>query len=88
MGFSQASVASTVEGGYAGMDKKIAAIAARVKKRLGGNPRMVKMVWSALVTSVETTISDLATDLNACYVDVEVPLTWNGVEGMLKQHAP
>eukprot|EP00892_Ulva_mutabilis_P005436 jgi/Ulvmu1/3264/UM151_0012.1 len=87
-GFSQATVASTVESGYAGIDKKIAAISQRVKKHLSSNPHLLKLVWVAVEESMRKALTQLDGDLAACYDGVQPTMTWLGVEALIKQNTP
>lgn len=87
-GYSQASVVSTVETGYAGIDRKVAAVSARIKKHLSANPALLRLVWAAVEASLRRTLTQLEDDLTACYGDVHVTMTWLGVEALLKQSAP
>lgn len=87
-GFAQANVITTVETGYSGIDKKIAAISQRVKKHLSSNPHLLKLVWAAVEESMRKTLTQLDEDLTACYSGVQVTMTWLGVEALIKQNTP
>lgn len=87
-GYSQATVAATVDSGYQGLDRKLKEIAARARKHLGSNPALQNVVWVALERAIVSQLQQLEQDLQACFPDVGVPMRATQVAQLLKGTAP
>ena len=87
-GYSQATVASTIEGGYGGMDKKLKEVSARTRKHLGHNPRLLKVVWDAVQGAIVRQLQALERDVAACFPGVSIPIPAEQVAQLLRGVTP
>jgi hypothetical protein len=77
-------VASTVESGYQGMDRKLKEISQRARKHLGHNPRLLKVVWDALQATIVQQLQHLQEDVHASFPDIPIPIPAEQVAQLLK----
>ena len=83
-----ATVSSTVEGGYSGLDRKLKDIAARAKKHLASNPRLLQTAWRAIESAIVGQLETFEEDMQACFPDVRIPVAAAQVAQLLKGSAP
>jgi hypothetical protein len=87
-GYSQSTVASTVESGYQGMDRKLKEISQRVRKHLGHNPRLLNVTWDALQATIMQQLQHLQEDVRASFPEISIPIPAEQVAQLLKGVTP
>jgi hypothetical protein len=88
-GFSRSAMSSALDSGYKGLDKTLAAVAARMRKHLGGaSGGLLSDVWASLERSLLAQLRQLEADVVACYPDLDVPTPSSHVADMLRAAAP